>query len=199
MKNPEQTMRSSLYPHLLTIVLFLFLPFKAMSYESAFPPTETGSTEIKTLPSGMLLKASAPGDYFERGNSLFRPLFRYISEHKIAMTVPVEAQIDDAAMYFWVAESEVSKVVGDANGVEVVEIPERTVASLGSRGSYSKANFEKAKSRLLVWLESQEDLQAIGEPYAVYWHGPFTPWFMKRFEVHLPVTLKSGAEEPATT
>ena len=75
----------------------------------------------------------------------------------------------------------------------MIEIPERTVASLGSKGSYSKANFEKAKARLLTWLESQEDLQAIGEPYAVYWHGPFTPWFMKRFEVHLPVLLQSEA------
>ncbi len=28
---------------------------------------------------------------------------------------------------------------------------------------------------------------AAGEPFAVYWDGPFKPWFMKRAEVHVPV------------
>lgn len=180
-------------------ILLTALPLQAMAYESAFSPTETGTAEVKTLPSGILLKSSATGNYFERGNSLFRPLFRYISEHKIAMTVPVEARIDDAAMYFWVAESEVAKVTGSQGEVEVIEIPERTVASLGSKGSYSQSNFEKARARLLNWLDDREDLQVAGEPYAVYWNGPFTLWFMKRFEVHVPVTLRSPATRSAAT
>lgn len=85
------------------------------------------------------------------------------------------------------AKSERAKVAGSANGVEVVEIPERGVASLGARGSYSAQNFSKTSDELLVWLATRQDVEAAGAPYAVYWSGPFTPGFLKRFEVHVPV------------
>ena len=77
-----------------------------MAANQAFPPTAPDVCELKTLPAGMLLKSEGRGDYFTAANGLFRPLFNYISAHKIAMTTPVEAQIEHAAMYFWVAETE---------------------------------------------------------------------------------------------
>lgn len=158
-----------------------------MAAPQAFSPTEVGVSELKTLPAGVLLKAQGQGNYFNESNQLFRPLFNYISSHNIAMTTPVEAKIDDAAMYFWVAESERSKVVGSAAGVEVLEIPERRVASLGARGSYSAANFTKTRVALVAWLSTQPGVEASGPAYGVYWNGPLTPGFLKRFEVHLPV------------
>jgi effector-binding domain-containing protein len=158
-----------------------------MATEQAFPPTAPGIAELKTLPAGMLLKTTGQGSYFDQSNQLFRPLFSYISKHEIAMTTPVEAQIDSAAMYFWIAASEQPKVTGPAAGVEVIRIPERRVASLGARGSYSRANFEKTRDELLAWLARQPGLEVAGEPYAVYWNGPFTLWFAKQFEVHVPV------------
>ncbi len=42
------------------------------------------------------------------------------------------------------------------------------------------------------------DLQITGEPYAVYWNGPFTLWFLKQFEVHLPVRQVPPETSPAT-
>lgn len=158
-----------------------------MAAEQAFPPTATGRAEVKTLPAGVLLKSTGRGNYFNEANTLFGPLFRYISRHDIAMTTPVEAQIDDAAMYFWVAPSQRDKVAGNAGGVVVLELPERRVASYGARGAYSRRNFEEARDRLLAWLAEQPGLTAAGPAYAVYWHGPFTPWFAKRFEVHVPL------------
>lgn len=155
--------------------------------EQAFPPTAPGTTEVKTLPAGVLLRAQGEGSYFGAGNRLFRPLFRYISTHNIAMTTPVEASIDRAAMYFWVAPSQVDKVAGDQDGVEVVRWEERTVVSRGARGGYSRGNFETVRDEVLAWLAGQPELTATGEPYAVFWHGPFTPWFAKHFEVHVPV------------
>lgn len=162
------------------------------AYEEAFPQTAAGRTELKTLPAGTLLKASAPGKYFEQSNRLFRPLFRYISERKIAMTVPVEARVDGAEMYFWVGRNEASKVNGNAPGVEVVKIPERLVASAGARGGYSESNFEATRAELLRWVQSQSGLEVAGPAYAVYWNGPFTPWFLRRYEVHVPVKRKRG-------
>lgn len=174
----------------LSCLLFLStLPL--MAAENAFFPTAPGVAEFKTLPAGVLLKSSGRGSYFDGANSLFRPLFRYISTHDIAMTTPVEAQIDRAAMFFWVAPGEQAKVTGSTADVEVVKIPERRVASLGANGSYSRGNFEKARDQLLAWLARQPGVEAAGEPYAVYWHGPFTPWFAKRSEVHVPVRVKN--------
>jgi hypothetical protein len=158
-----------------------------MAAEEAFPPTHPGTIEIKTLPAGILLKSTVDGNYFDNGGKLFGPLFRYISSNDIAMTTPVEAVIDDAAMLFWVAPSEVEKVRGSTATVEVLEIPERTVAARGTKGSYSQTNYQETREALEAWLAEQTDWRATGDPYGVYWNGPFTPWFMKTAEVHIPV------------
>lgn len=174
-------------------LIFLFAAHFTMAAPQAFPPTDVGVAELKTLPAGVLLKAQGAGNYFEQSNRLFRPLFNYISSHDIAMTTPVEAQIDNAAMYFWVAASERAKVAGSSGGVDVIEIPERRVASMGARGGYSAENFAKVRGELLAWVQTQSEVVAAGEPYAVYWHGPFMPGFMKRFEVHVPVKPASAS------
>lgn len=172
---------------MIRLLLSMLLASTLMAAEQAFPPSPVGSPELKSLPAGVLLRATARGNYFDHSNQLFRPLFSYISSHDIAMTTPVEAKIDDAAMYFWVAKSQQSKVTGSTAGVEVVEIPERRVASLGARGSYSRDNFTTTRDELLAWLRTRQDVVADGVPYAVYWNGPFMPGFMKHFEVHVPV------------
>lgn len=168
-------------------LLLLTVSSFAMATEQAFPPSPIGALELKTLPAGVLLKASATGNYFDQSNRLFGPLFSYISSHEIAMTTPVEAKIEGAAMFFWVAESQRAKVAGSTDAVEVVELSERWVASLGARGSYSAQNFSKTRDQLLAWLGQRKDVEASGPPYAVYWNGPFTPGFLKRYEVHVPV------------
>ncbi len=173
-------------------LIFSLLGPLIMAAPQAFAPTDVGVSELKTLPAGVLLKAQGQGNYFSESNRLFRPLFNYISTHNIAMTTPVEAKIDDAAMYFWVAENERSKVAGSGSGVEVLEIPERRVASLGARGSYSASNFSKTRDALVAWLTAQPGLEAAGPAYGVYWNGPFTPGFMKRFEVHVPVRVTAA-------
>ncbi|MBM3865984.1 MAG: hypothetical protein FJ381_08820 [Verrucomicrobia bacterium] len=172
----------------LLALLPALLPPAAVAAEEAFPPTPSGANEVKVLPPGILLRSAGPGEYFDRANDLFMPLFRYISRHDIAMTVPVEARVRDAAMYFWVAESQHAKVAGDEGAVVVERKPARRVASRGARGSYSRKNYERTRDELLAWVATQPGLAAEGEPYAVFWSGPFTPGFLKRYEVH--VTLK---------
>ena len=61
------------------------------------------------------------------------------------------------------------------------------VAAIGVRGRYSRENFEKARQELINWIKKDNDLKAIGEAYAVYWNGPFTPWFFKKAEVQVQV------------
>jgi SOUL heme-binding protein len=164
---------------------------QAMASSEAFSQAPVGAPEIATLPAGVLLKSSARGDYFEQADSLFWPLFRYIRDHSITMTTPVEASVDDASMFFWVSAADVPKASADGGGVAVVRVPERTVARLGARGSYSRENFEATRQALTRWLDSRKDVEASGPAYAVFWNGPFVPGFLKRFEVHIPVKPRS--------
>jgi hypothetical protein len=161
-----------------------------MSAQSAFPPTAVGVCELKVLPAGTLLKSEGSGEYFENANGLFMPLFRYISSHDIKMTTPVEAQVDSAAMYFWVAKGERPKVTGSEGGVKVIEVPERQVASMGGRGGYDRKNFEATRDALLAWIGKRADVEPSGPAYPVYWNAPFVPWFLKTYEVHIPVGPK---------
>ena len=167
---------------LLPILLAAVIPSQMSEAEEAFPPTEPGEIEIKTLPAGRLLESSGDRVYFNNSGRLFSPLFRYIQQKGISMTTPVEAHINPGKMYFWVAEDQVDKAKEDSADVKVIDAPSRRVVSIGARGAYTQANYEKAKEALLEWIE-KEGLETDGEPYAVYWNGPFTPWFMKTFEV----------------
>lgn len=167
----------------------------AHGYEQAFTRTEPGEIEVKVLPQGRLLESAGEGDYFDGANNLFGPLFRYIKEHDISMTTPVEARIDGAAMYFWVSESQADKARESSGAVKVIDVPERTVVAIGYRGSYSRENYETAKQALLEWIAESGDLEIIDEPYAVYWNGPMTPWFMKKAEVQVQISVRGGSEQ----
>ena len=175
----------------LSLILSLCTLPLAMSAQTAFPPTPPDRNEIKTLPAGILLQTAGRGNYFDGADNLFGPLFRYISRHKIAMTTPVEARIESAAMLFWVAPAEQNKLAGNEAGVEIITVPARRVASRGERGGYTRENFIEARAKLLAWVATQPNLAAAGEPYAVYWNAPFVPFFMKRFEVHVPVRTRA--------
>lgn len=165
------------------------------AYEAAYPKTPNGMIDIKTIPAAKLMVAEAPGDYFDGNNDMFRTLFRYISSNDVSMTVPVEAQIKKAQMKFYVGSADISKDLLEEGGVKVINIPERTVASIGIRGSYSKKQYETNKQKLTAWLQENTRYQIAGGAYAVYWDAPFVPWFMKHSEVHIPVTdLEKQAE-----
>jgi effector-binding domain-containing protein len=156
-------------------------------YEKAFEETPAGEIEIKVIPAGRLLESKAGGSYFDSSNNMFRPLFNYIQQHNIAMTTPVEARIEPGAMYFWVAAEQLDRATEETGQVKIIDIPARQVAAIGAKGSYNRSNFEKAKQELLAWVEKQSEYNIKGEPFGVYWNGPLTPWFLKKFEVQVEI------------
>ena len=176
------------------LVLLLSATF-TMAYEQAFEPTAPGEIELKELPAGRLLETTSDESYFAESNQLFRPLFNYIQRNEIAMTTPVEARVDPGAMYFWVSRDQVDKAKASTANVRVIDVPMRLVVAVGARGSYSKDNFLKSKAKLMEWLVDNPKFEKVGEPFAVYWNGPFTPWFMKRYEVQVEVRLSSQESE----
>lgn len=160
----------------------------ALGYEAAYPMTVAGFCEVKTLPAGSVLRASSQGEYFDENNDLFMRLFRTINQNKVPMTVPVEAKMSPGTMVFYLdVASAKRKDLQTPPGVVRQTLPPRMVASIGIRGGYTRESYEKNLAQLRAWLKTQTKWRVVGEPYAVYWNGPFTLPPLKRSEVHLPV------------
>ena len=160
----------------------------AQAYEAAYPMTVAGFCEIKTLPAGTILRTSSRGEYFEENNGLFMRLFRTINDNKVPMTVPVEAKMKPGTMVFYLDKASAPrKDLRLPEGVSRQNLPARTVASIGIRGGYTRESYEKNLEKLREWIKTQQNVRVAGEPYAVYWNGPFTLPFLKRSEIHLPV------------
>ena len=155
--------------------------------ESAFEKTPVGSVIVKSIPSSKMLLTVGEGNYFDNRNDLFRRLFNYINTNKVAMTVPVEVEIENASMKFYVGSKDKLKALQDEGSVQVIDLPPREVVSIGIRGAYTRKHFEEAKSKLETWLKENRQYQQTAEAYAVYWDAPFMPWFLKRAEVHIPI------------
>jgi len=163
------------------------------AYEEAYDQTAVGKIEIKTLPANTILVTTNSGTYFDGDNRMFGTLFRYIQKNDVAMTIPVQADIEPAAMIFYVGDDDSAKDLKSIDGVHVKKLPAQLVASLGVRGSYSKKNYESARQQLAEWCATNTAIQVTGPAYAVYWSGPYIPGIMKRAEVHIPVsTNKPG-------
>ncbi len=173
---------------LLTLIAVLAVFQEARAFEAAFEKTPVDAFEIKTLPAARLLETRMPGSYFDHSGDLFKRLFSYIRENDIDMTTPVQADFEPGAMRFYLGSDARGRELPDAGAVRVAERPAQTVASLGVRGGYSPENVAAARERLENWLADQPGYQRAGEPYGVFWSAPFIPWFLKRFEVHIPVT-----------
>ena len=80
---------------------FLLVAQTVRAYESAYPMTEVGVCEIKTLPAGVVLRARSEKEYFRENNGLFRKLFEAIQQNQVPMTTPVEAGIRPGTMVFY--------------------------------------------------------------------------------------------------
>jgi effector-binding domain-containing protein len=163
----------------------------AMFFESAYTKTPANKIEVKTIPQSLTLEAIGDDEsYFTSANRSFGKLFRYIKKNKVRMTTPVEAEIEENMMRFYVGKKDGNKELTNNEQVRVAEKSKRMVVSIGLRGSYTKERFESGKAKLNQWLTKHTEYEPVGDFYAVYWNSPFCPGFLKRSEVHIKITAK---------
>ena len=168
-----------------------FLSLHTLSaYEEMFEKTPVGEIKMIDLPERTALEAKASGSYFQSDNGLFRKLFRYISSNDLAMTTPVEADVNPGKMRFFVGAKDRSKNISSTQIVEVRKIAPMKVVAIGVRGSYSMKRFMENKRKLDQWLDKEKKYEVAGDAYAVYWDGPFVLGFFKHSEVHVPIKLR---------
>ena len=170
---------------------FLLFTLNVMGFEAMHEKTPVGEIKILQLPARTALEANADQSYFSENNGLFRTLFSYISKHDLSMTTPVEAEIEPGKMRFFVGGKDANKSRPNTDTVEVKELEPMQVLAIGIRGSYDEENFLENRDRLVRWIEEQAVYEAAADAYAVYWDGPYIPWFLKRSEIHLPIRLRT--------
>jgi len=204
--------RRSIITFLLIPLLILSITGNVMATEEAKYAVleKDGHFELRQYEPCIVAETLVDGDFDEVGNAGFRRLFRYISgdnqtklpismtapvtqemrSEKISMTAPVTQQKtgnDWSIAFVMPAEYRMDTlpIPIDAR-ITLRAIPARLVAVITYSGTWSKSRYEEHKA-LLDNMMSKRKLKAAGEYIYARYNPPFTPWFMRRNEVLVPV------------
>ena len=183
-----------------------------MAYEEAKYEVilNDGDFELRQYKPQIVAETIVEGDFDAVGNEAFRRLFNYISgknhkkqsipmtapvsqettSEKIAMTTPVnQEKVGDSWRITFLMPSEytMDTLPGPLDPRVVLrEVPGRLMAAHSYSGTWSKGRFERKRAELEEWIK-QRKLRIIGETVFARYNPPFTPWFMRRNEVVIPV------------
>lgn len=171
-----------------------------------------GRFELRDYAPQLLAEIIVDGDLEGAGSKAFRPLFDYISganraRSRIAMTAPVSQAPpgDKIAMTAPVGQQRVqgqwavSFMMPAAYTLETLptpvdqritlrQVPARRVAAVRYSGFWSEEKYRRHKEQLEAWITAN-GLAVSGEPVWARYNAPFTPWFLRRNEVLIPVTV----------
>ncbi|MGM0449397.1 MAG: SOUL family heme-binding protein [Pseudomonadota bacterium] len=171
---------------------------------------EDGSFELRDYGSTLIAETQVDSSLETAGGEAFDRLFGYISgdnksKSSISMTSPVTqtAVSEDIAMTAPVEQRQtdqgwmVSFVMPDAYTLETAPeptnpkvalrvVPPRRVAVIEYSGTWSGGRYRQHLEELLDWI-AQEDLGIEGQPVWARYNPPFTPWFLRRNEIMIPV------------
>ena len=182
-------------------------PFTLEKQDAAF--------EIRVYAPHILAETVVDGSLEDAGNQAFGRLFRYISganrsHNKVAMTAPVAQQRagEKIAMTAPVGQQRVqdkwavSFMMPAGYTLETLPVPEdpqvklrlvpaRRMAAVRYSGFWSEKRYLSHKQELETWM-SKNGLTAAGAPVWARYNPPFTPWFLRRNEILIP--LAPGTE-----
>ncbi len=160
-----------------------------------------GDIELRRYSAMVVAEVTRSGDRDAAVRAAFGPLARYIfakgrDGDKIAMTAPV-TQTSGAegwrVRFIMPAASSLGSLPPPGGDVRLEAAPAARVTAIRFSGRWSDANFGRAEARLAEWLAAR-GLAATGPPTYAYYNDPFTPWFLRRNEVIVPVESGSGAD-----
>jgi len=204
--------RRSIITFLLIPLLILSITGNVMATEEAKYAVleKDGHFELRQYEPCIVAETLVDGDFDEVGNAGFRRLFRYISgdnqtklpismtspvtqemrSEKISMTAPVTQQKtgnDWNITFVMPAEYRMDTlpIPTDAR-ITLRAIPARLVAVITYSGTWSESRYEEHKAMLNMMM-SKRKLKTAGEYIYARYNPPFTPWFLRRNEVLVPV------------
>ena len=166
--------------------------------------------EIRDYSPHILAEIIVEGDLEEAGNKAFNMLFRYISgdnrsRKKVAMTAPVSQQPmgekikmtapvgqrrvrEKWAVSFIMPASYTLKTLPEPEDPNITlrQVPARRMAAVRYSGFWSEKRYLRYKLELESWIHHR-NLTKVGDPIWARYNPPFTPWFLRRNEILIPV------------
>ncbi len=192
----------------LLVAFALVRPAVAVEEPEFDVVTVDGGVELRRYAPLLIAETEAAGAFADAGNAAFRVLFDYISgandaRTKIAMTAPVvqqpasdpgspvsvtERSRDGWRVGFVVPSSFDRQSVPEPVDprVRIREVPERLVVVVRFTGRWTTERFEQHQRLAEAW-SADHGYEVVGSPVWARYNPPFTPWFMRRNEVLLPV------------
>jgi effector-binding domain-containing protein len=173
--------------------------------------------ELRDYPAHVVAETVVDGTLEDAGNKAFRRLFGYISgknrsqakiamtapvsqepaSEKIAMTAPVGQQRAEGgwAVSFTMPISFTLKTlpVPEDPDVKLRQVQARRMASVQYSGTWSESRYLKYRQELESWIE-KNGFRILGEPIWARYNPPFTPWFLRRNEILIPVDSQEMLE-----
>lgn len=162
--------------------------------------------ELRRYPAHVVAEVETTGRFERAGNAAFRPLVSYISGSnltgtKVAMTAPVIQETIDEGRTHRVAfvmpdgSSTADLPVPASARVSVQDVPEQLAAVARFSGRWTESSYRKHVDRLLADVE-RASLTAVGRPRYARFDPPWTPPFLRRNEVVVPVVKTRPPREP---
>jgi hypothetical protein len=166
--------------------------------------------EVRDYSAHVLAETLVDGDLEEAGSKAFDRLFRYISgdnqsRNKVAMTAPVsqERAREKIKMTAPVSQQRVQEKwavsfmmpaayrletlpVPSNPAITLRQVPARRMATVRYSGFWSEARYLEHKTALESWIR-EKGLTVSGDPVWARYNPPFTPWFMRRNEILIPL------------
>lgn len=205
-------MKSLILTILAAAVILIIGAMNAMATEEAsYKVLKTsGKFEIREYAPHILAETIVDGNLEEAGSKAFRRLFRYISganrsRAKVAMTAPVSQEKagekiqmtapvgqqraqDKWAVSFTMPTSYTLETLPAPDDPQITLrlVPARRMAAVRYSGLWSEKNYLQNRSELESWIR-ERGLTVTGDPVWARYNPPFTPWFLRRNEILIPV------------
>lgn len=192
------------------IVALLATPTAMAIEEPRFEVLEKdGSFELREYSPYIVAETRVDAGFEDAGSVAFQRLFRYISgkniaQQKIAMTAPVTqsrgekismtapvSQVADGNAYLVAFTLPSNYTLATAPQpqdptVQIRQVPAQRIACWRYSGRWTASNFRDHEVLLRERIKAR-GLIIGGDPVLARYNPPFTPWFMRRNEVLIPV------------
>jgi hypothetical protein len=171
-----------------------------------------GSFELREYAQYVVAETRVEAAFEDAGSIAFQRLFSYISgdnvaQRKIAMTAPVTqsrgekiamtapvSQVADGRAFLVAFTLPATYTLETAprpqdSTIQIRAIPAQLIACWRYSGRWTAGNYRENEV-LLRGRIKERGLIARGEPVLARYNPPFTPWFMRRNEVLIPVARR---------
>jgi hypothetical protein len=183
-------MRNFLVLLILTLTGATAMALEEPTYEVLLT---VGDVEFRRYEPYMLAEVTVDGD--SQDNRAFRILAGYIfgdndDSEKMNMTAPVETRGSDYAFVMERKYSLDSLPRPNDDRIRIIERDSRVVAAIRFSGRWSQGNIRKHERQLADALAGMA-VETTGAPELARYNSPFTPWFLRRNEIIVPVNWDS--------